>query len=451
MKQQEILDHIAARLGIEKLNVMQQQVLEQSSSHPGDLIIYSPTGTGKTLAYLIPLLKSIKNFDQERLQAIIVVPSRELANQIFGIVGQLATGLKATCVYGGHSVGDEKQSLAIEPSIIVATPGRLLDHAQRGHVSLRNVRQLVIDEFDKCLELGFEQEMERLCRLMPNLSRRILTSATVLSEIPSYVRIHVPLECNFLEARQEVESRMKVWEARSNEKDKLDALRQLLLSLPPGKAIVFANYRESVDRIYHYLAHNRISSGIYHGGLEQIDREKAITMFNNGSFLVLVTTDLGSRGLDIDAVEHIIHYHLPLSSDAYTHRNGRTARVNATGNIYILLSQGESLPGYIQADHRYEPGHGAQTIIAPMATLHFSAGRKEKISKGDLLGFLASHGGILGSEIGKINVHDHYSLVAVPASKASEILQAISPHKLKGKRVRVTQAFPTGRLSKSHS
>ena len=297
MKEQEILSLINERLGISDLNDLQKSVLKNlkiSSS----AIIYSPTGSGKTLAFSVTLLKALKNFDTEKLQAVIIAPSRELVIQISDVIRPIAPDYKVTSLYGGHNVADEKNSLQNVPSIIVGTPGRLLDHANRGNIDLTNVRQLILDEFDKCLELGFEEEMRKLLKKMPNLSRKILTSATILNEIPEFVNLREYVTLDFLESAENPSERTTVWQVKSEEKDKLAALRTLLYSIPQGKTIIFANYRDAVSRIYQNLKDNQISAGIYHGALEQMDREKAIAMFNNESYPILVSTDLGSRGLD---------------------------------------------------------------------------------------------------------------------------------------------------------
>lgn len=449
MKEQAILQNIEHKLGIVQLNPMQQQVLEKVSPK-GDFILYSPTGSGKTLAFAIPLLKALKHYDRPKLQAVVIAPSRELTMQIYEIVRSIANDCKVSCVYGGHSVQDEIQSLSVIPTILIATPGRLLDHVQRGRIDLTNTRQLVIDEFDKCLELGFEDEMKRLCRLMPNLSRRVLTSATQLSEIPLYVGFQDHKEFNYLHNNEQLKQRLKIWKVESVEKDKLNTLQQLLLNLPQGKTIVFANFREAVTRIFLHLEAQHILAGIYHGALEQIDREKAIDMFNNGSFQVLVSTDLGARGLDIEQVEHIVHYHIPTSAEAYTHRNGRTARVNKSGQIYVILHESEHTPDFMKIDDTFtlQAPPAQQQIIAAQATIFLAGGKKEKISKGDILGYFSHHGGIQGSEIGQIHVHDHYSLVAVPRNKVEAILAQLKPHKIKGQKLKLSIARPEARLTK---
>lgn len=452
MKEQEILSLINERLGISDLNDLQKSVLKNlkiSSS----AIIYSPTGSGKTLAFSVTLLKALKNFDTEKLQAVIIAPSRELVIQISDVIRPIAPDYKVTSLYGGHNVADEKNSLQNVPSIIVGTPGRLLDHANRGNIDLTNVRQLILDEFDKCLELGFEEEMRKLLKKMPNLSRKILTSATILKDIPDFVNLTDYVTLDFLESAENPSERTTVWQVKSEEKDKLAALRTLLYSIPQGKTIIFANYRDAVSRIYQNLKDNQISADIYHGALEQMDREKAIAMFNNESYPILVSTDLGSRGLDIKEVKNIIHYHLPVSQESYTHRNGRTARVDKTGDVYILTHQDEQLPDFVTIDETFNLPEKCEkkSIVNRNSTLYFKAGKKEKISKADIVGFIANNSQIAPNEIGVINVYDHYALVAVPKQKAKTAVSQLLKAKIKGKKIRIEIASAEVRISRPNN
>ena len=452
MKEQEILSLINERLGISDLNDLQKSVLKNlkiSSS----AIIYSPTGSGKTLAFSVTLLKALKNLDTEKLQAVIIAPSRELVIQISDVIRPIAPDYKVTSLYGGHNVADEKNSLQNVPSIIVGTPGRLLDHANRGNIDLTNVRQLILDEFDKCLELGFEEEMRKLLKKMPNLSRKILTSATILKEIPEFVNLREYVTLDFLENAENPNERTTIWQVKSEGKDKLAALRTLLYCIPQGKTIIFANYRDAVSRIYQNLKDNQISAGIYHGALEQMDREKAIAMFNNESYPILVSTDLGSRGLDIKEVKNIIHYHLPVSQESYTHRNGRTARVDKTGDVYILTHQDEQLPDFVTIEETFNLPEKCEqkSIVNRNSTLYFKAGKKEKISKADIVGFIANNSQIAPNEIGVINVYDHYALVAVPKQKAKTAVSQLLKAKIKGKKIRIEIASAEVRISRPNS
>ena len=439
MKEQEIISHVRERLGITEINEMQLTMLSAANT-ARDIILLSPTGGGKTLAYVIPMLKALKP-ENGRVQAVIIAPSRELTVQIYNIIKSIIQGHKVTCCFGGHNVLDEKKSLEVVPSVIVSTPGRLLDHIKRGHIDVAPVRILILDEFDKSLELGFQDEMKRIIKNMPNVSIRHLTSATMISEIPEFLKNFKPVYLNFLKNNDDLSRRTTVYKVLSPIKDKLNTLKKLLFTLPIGKTIVFVNYRESVDRVVDFLNAQKISCGAYHGALDQIEREKSLALFNNGSFMVLVTTDIAARGLDIKEIEHIVHYHLPNSEETYTHRNGRTARYTASGNVYIITSHTETIPDFISYEKELQledEDSALEEIQAKMSTIYFMAGRKEKISKGDIMGFIGTNSGLNSSEIGKIDLYDHYALAAVPREKAKEVVSKLSSLKIKNKKVKIT-------------
>lgn len=436
MKEKEIRANIASRLAITELNPMQQRMAQLPGS--GTFTLISPTGSGKTLAFAIPLLKSLGPADG-RVRAVVMAPSRELVLQIFEVIRPIATGLKTVAFYGGHPMQEEVNSLAVTPDIIVATPGRLLDHLRRGQLDLSGVRTLVLDEYDKALELGFADEMKRVCRKLTSVSLIILTSATVLAELPSYLPVSKRTELIDFSESTSPRRQMQIVHVPSPVRDKLDTLIDLLRSLPDGRVIVFANHRESVERIHAALRKAGLPAGLYHGGLEQHDRENAVELLNNGTTPILVSTDLGSRGLDIAELSAVVHYHLPPSAEAWTHRNGRTARQDAEGEVYVITTDEESIPEYIEWDRDYVPqGKSDRPITSSVATLYFNVGKKEKISRGDIVGFLIAKGGLEAGQIGRIALRDHSALVAVPRNEGRRLVKALAQEKIKNTRAKIS-------------
>ena len=435
MKQTEILDNIRKRTRVTELNPMQKRMSEIPVR--GTFTLLAPTGSGKTLAFAIPLLKSLAPA-RGQVQAVVIAPSRELVLQIAEVIRPIATGLKTVAFYGGHSMQEEVNSLAVTPDIIVATPGRLLDHIKRGQLDLGTVSSLVLDEYDKALELGFADEMKRVCRRLTGLKLVILTSATPLAAIPEYLPASEPQVIDF-SATDTPRRRMQIVRVESPSRDKLNTLGDLLHSLPNGRVIVFANHRESVERIYDALKKQGLPVGIYHGGLDQNDRENAIVQLANGSTPILVSTDLGARGLDIPELSAVIHYHMPVSPEAWTHRNGRTARQEAKGDIYVITAEGEDIPYYITTDRDYAPtGHSADPIRSETATLYFNVGKKEKISKGDIVGFLIAKGGLTSDEIGVITLRDHSALVGIPRAKGKSVVDTLGRERIQNTRAKIS-------------
>lgn len=436
MKESEITANIKARLGIAELNAMQLAVKGAKSSK---LILLAPTGSGKTIAFAIALLRSLKSSDG-RVQGVVLAPSRELVLQIYDVLRRIATGLKAVAFYGGHPMSEEVNSLSQTPDIIVATPGRLLDHLQRRTVDIASARALVIDEYDKSLELGFLDEMSKIVRRIGSPTTIILTSATELTEMPGFLNLDGVETIDCTAGSKATAPKLNIAHIESPAKDKADTLIELLRSLPNGRVLVFVNHRESAERTQALLAKAGLPAGLYHGGLEQNDREKAVRMLENGSLPILVTTDLAARGLDIGGLSAVVHYHMPVSPEAWTHRNGRTARAGASGDVFVITSEADNIPDYVVWDHDYYPtGKSNDPLRAEYTTLHINAGKKEKISRGDVVGYLCQKGDITADKIGKIDVSDHQILVAVAAECADTLLPALANEKIKGKRVRITK------------
>ncbi len=441
MREKEFLPAVKDRLGIEQLNEMQIKMMAQASEQR-DIILLSPTGSGKTLAFTLPVMKLMKP-STGRVQCVVIAPSRELVMQIAGVMREVGRDFRVVALYGGHNVEDEVNSLKVVPDIIVATPGRLLDHAVRRNIDLLPVRILVLDEFDKSLELGFEEEMEKIAKRMKNVSRFILTSATNADILPEFLNLTNPVTLNFVGENKALKERMRVHRVDSDGKDKLESLLALLHNIntatSPEKSIIFVNHRESAERVADFLKKNGVDAVLYHGALDQRERETAVALFNNGSRPVLVATDLAARGLDIEKVASVIHYHQPLTPEAYTHRNGRTARVEEEGDVYVLIGPDEDIKDFIDFhDTRNIDTSVKNNLRSGLTTLYVGGGKREKVSRGDILGFLIKEGGIDASQIGKINVYDHYALVAVNDAVAGRVLKSIEGKKLKGEKRRIT-------------
>ena len=433
METKIILERLRERHNITALNEMQQLMAGTDASK---LILLSPTGSGKTAAFAIRLLRFLQP-SSGRVQAVIMAPARELVLQIADVIRPVAAGLKTVAFYGGHSMADEVNSMSVVPDIIVSTPGRLLDHIRRGTVDVGGVDALVLDEYDKSLELGFLDEMKRIAKRMRSLKMILLTSATPLAEMPDFIAMQGAEVVDFSSKGER--SRLQIAKVDSPERDKLATLAELLRLLPNGRALVFVNHRESAERVYGYLRREHFPVGLYHGGLEQRERQLAVDLLNNGTTPILVSTDLGARGLDIDDVNYVIHYHMPLSAESWTHRNGRTARMGASGTAYVIIADEENIPEYVDWQRDYNPkSAAADGFRSDVATLYLNAGKKEKISRGDIVGYLIQKGGLTKEQVGKIVVNDHSAIVAVPRQMASQLVEILAPYKLKNTKVRIS-------------
>ena len=441
MKEKEILEGVKTRLGIDELNEMQKEMMSKATESR-DIILLSPTGSGKTLAFTLPVMKLMKP-STGRIQCVVIAPSRELVIQIAGVMREAGKLFRVVALYGGHKVEDEVNSLKVTPDIVVATPGRLLDHSVRHNLELLPVRMLVLDEFDKTLELGFEEEMSKLMKRMKNVSRIILTSATKAEVLPEFLKLDNPVTVDYSSATNEVRGRMNIRRVAADSNDKLEGLLTLLhninAGLPqPEKAMIFVNHRESAERVYEFLRKKGVAVVLYHGALEQKERETAVALFNNGSRPIIVATDLAARGLDIEKVKSVIHYHQPLTPEAFTHRNGRTARVEEEGDVYLLVGPDEELKDFVNADGDFTLDESKIADLSQkFMTLYISGGKREKISRGDILGFLVKECDVASADIGKINVFDHYSLVAVKESEVAGLLNKAEGKKLKGEKRRI--------------
>jgi len=422
------------RLGITELNLMQQETL-QSYRKNKNLVLLSPTGSGKTLAYLLPMVQTLAKESNE-VQAIVLTPSRELALQTHEVVKQMGCGIRSVAVYGGRPAMDEHRTIrGVMPQIVIGTPGRMLDHLTKENISAKGVKTLVIDEFDKCLELGFQQEMADVLSHLQNIDKRVLLSATDSAEIPRFVGTGENVtRLDYLDEDEQIPNRITLNIINSPVKDKLEILRDLLCTRGQESSIVFVGFRESVARVAKYLNEQKFCVSAFHGGMEQKDRERALFRFISGSANILVSTDLAARGLDIPELDNVIHYHLPLNEQAYIHRNGRTARWDAEGKAWMILGPEEYLPDYIQQEAVTwnRPAQIPQPSQPAWSTIYIGKGKKDKLSKGDIAGFLMKIGGLQRDEVGRIDVRDHYAYASISLPRLRETLVRVRGQKIKG-------------------
>lgn len=435
------IKNILSNLKLEQLNPMQEASVDAYSENK-DLILLSPTGSGKTLAFLLPLVSSLEP-EIKGVQAVVLVPSRELALQIESVFKAMGTEFKAMSCYGGRPAMEEHRTMkGMQPSVIIGTPGRMNDHLSKQNFDTSTVRLLVIDEFDKSLEFGFQEEMETVIGQLPNLERRFLLSATDAEEIPLFTGLNRTLRLDFLSNTSEEKSRLRLMKVLSPAKDKIDTLYTLLCTLGSSSSIVFCNHRDAVDRVSALLTEKGMYNERFHGGMEQPDRERALYKFRNGSCHVLVSTDLAARGLDIPEVEHIIHYHFPVNEEAFTHRNGRTARWDATGTSYVIQSSEERIPEYIPTDIEIceLPENPPRPLKPLWVTIYIGKGKKDKLNKIDIAGFLYKKGNLSREDVGSIDVKEHYAFVAVRQGKVKQLLTLIQGEKIKGMKTVIEEA-----------
>ena len=433
-------NNILLNLGIESLNEM-QEVAQDVILNDNNVLLLSPTGSGKTLAFLLPIFEMLQP-EILSVQCLILVPSRELGLQIEQVWKKMGTDYKVNVCYGGHSIDTEIKNLSNPPAVLIGTPGRIADHIDRGTFRLDKIQTLILDEFDKSLQLGFHEQMSFIIGKLSKLNKRVLVSATSDIEIPKYTRVVNPTILDFIPAEEEQESNLTTKMVISPSKDKLDSLFRLICSLKSQSAIIFCNHRDAAERISDTLNEKGIYATYYHGGMDQEERERSLIQFRNGSMSYLITTDLAARGLDIPEMKHVIHYHLPLKEDEFTHRNGRTARMQASGTAYLIVHESEKKLDYVDYGMSVLNIENNTTLPKPpeFQTIYISGGKKNKLNKIDIVGFFSQKGKLEKGDLGLIEVKDFISFAAVKFNKVKDLLNAIKDEKMKGKRFKIEVA-----------
>lgn len=431
----ELIKQAIRNLGFEKLNEMQEAALVANREND-DVVLISPTGSGKTVGFLMPLLEKL-NPELKGIQALIICPSRELALQIEQVFKKMGTGYKINACYGGHSMKTERNNLSTPPAVLVGTPGRLADHITRDTVELQFVHTLILDEFDKALELGFKKDMAFIIDQLLSLEKKMLTSATQALKIPPFTGVVEHKKLNF--SKGLVPAALTLKKVVASGKDKLQSLFELVCKFGNEPTLIFCNHRDAVERISDLLWDQGLFHECFHGGLEQEERERALLKFRNGSHHILICTDLASRGLDIPEIKHVIHYQMPLQEEAFVHRNGRTARMNAEGTAYLVFAENEKYPEYIV--DKIEKETLPEEVVLPKeprwTTLYIGGGKKDKINKVDIVGLLLKKGGLGKDDLGLIEVQDFTSYVAVTSAKIKQLITKLRGEKIKKKKVKL--------------
>ncbi len=425
---------ILAKLGIKALNAMQERA-HAAISTGDEVVLLSPTGTGKTLAFLLPIIEMLDP-ELQAVQAMVLVPSRELAIQIEQVFREMGSGYKATAVYGGRSGSKDKLELKHPPALLIGTPGRVADHIRRENIETRYIKTLVLDEFDKSLEVGFTEEMKEIVSALRDVKKKVLTSATQHVAIPSFVRLSNPTRLNFL---SESTSQLQLKSVISPDKDRRPTLIELLRHIGKRNGIIFCNFKDSIQEVSDALSKQHIDHGCFHGGLEQIERERALIKFRNGSYNLLVATDLAARGIDVPEMNFIIHYELPHTEAEFTHRNGRSARMHSEGTAYVLYSKDQRLPEFINVEAPIALAPKKEALSSDWDTLFVSGGRKDKISKGDIAGLFFKQGQLTKEELGVIELKQDCAFVSVPRAKSDQLIAQLNNTRLKKKKVRITR------------
>ncbi len=421
-----------------------------------DLIAQSRTGTGKTAAFVLPILQGL-DLDDRVPSALVLCPTRELSAQVareFRKFGRRHAGLRVLVLCGGEARRPQATALGEGAHVIVGTPGRLLDHLRRGDLDLGRLRTVVLDEADRMLDMGFEEDMQSILAAVPARRQTAFFSATFPSSIQAMSRKHqrAPVQVK-IEEDGVVPGELRHLASMVEPEHKLEALRWALGAYPHASALVFANFKASVATLVNALTAMGSSADGLHGDLEQFDRDRVLAKFRNGTTRVLVATDVAARGIDVAGLDLVINYEFPTKPEVYIHRAGRTGRAGKDGvalsfvtsterarldAVEVLLGAPLSRVKRTRPEGPEAPSSQPVAQAAAMDTLRIGGGRKAKIRPADILGALTGEaGGLAGSDIGKIEIHDDFSYVAVARTVSRQAARSLSDGKIKGRKFRV--------------
>ncbi|MDR7856514.1 DEAD/DEAH box helicase [Tissierella sp.] len=437
-----------------------------------DIVVKSQTGSGKTAAFAIPICQLV-DWDENKPQALIITPTRELAMQVredFFNIGRFKR-LKALAVYGKAPIYNQERELKQKTHIVIGTPGRIIDHIERGSFDTSNIKYLVIDEADEMFNMGFLEQVETIIDSLPKERTTMLFSATMPSTVEflssNHMKdpVYVDIEAQNLTVDRIIQERYIV-----NENDKIELLKDITIIENPDSCIIFCNTREKVDEVYIEIKRANYSCDKIHGGMEQKDRTKVMESFKQGYFRYLVATDVAARGIDVDNITHVINYDIPRETESYVHRIGRTGRVNSTGKaISFLTGQEErylnAIMSYIDKDIPLKERPEKETVNSLMGSfeekmstrlkikdskgeelnkeimkIHINAGKKTKMRAVDIVGTLCNIEGMTANDIGIINILDISTFVEILNNKGEMVLERLQTTPIKGRLRNVNRA-----------
>jgi len=434
-------------LGYKKMTPIQAQSLPQVLKGK-DLIAKAKTGSGKTAAFGIGLLNNI-NPRFFGVQALVLCPTRELADQVGKELRRLARftpNIKLVLLCGGKPLGPQIGSLEHGAHIVVGTPGRIQDHLHKKTLKLDGIKTLVLDEADRMLDMGFSEVMDDIISYTPEKRQTLLFSATYPDSIEKMIRsiLRNPVRVTVESEHQSSVIEQLFYEVQKNQRN--NSLLGLFEHYQPDNAIVFCHTKIQCDEVAAFLRDNKIDSLAIHGDLDQRERDQVLVRFANNSCAVLVATDVAARGLDIKSLKAVINYELPRDPEIYTHRIGRTGRAGEKGIALSLFTSYEEVRVNAIADYQKKPSIcdvpesldrlSSYTLQAPMVTIQLDSGRKNKLRPGDILGALTGDAGLDGSDIGKIDIFDMSSYVALEPTAARQALNYLAEGKVKGRSIR---------------
>ena len=448
---------VVEELGFQKMTPIQAQTVPLLLEGR-DLVGQSRTGSGKTAAFTLPILQRL-DLAKRDIEALILCPTRELSAQVAREIRRLGrrhAGLTVVVLAGGEALGRQRGALERGAHIAVGTPGRVLDHLRRRSLKVHRVATVVLDEADRMLDMGFQEDMEKILKALPPERQTVFFSATYPTSIAELCAKHQN-DPAFVKIESEPEQAAEIRQllVPAEQETKIGALRWVLATHPHESALVFANLKATVAEIAKVLSEAGVSADSLHGDLEQYDRDRVMAKFRNASTRVLVATDVAARGIDIADLDLVVNFDLPSQPEVYVHRVGRTGRAGKTGLAVSLRTSREdhkvaaieALTGQRlvvterEAVARGERGAIGKTLErdAKMATLRISGGRKEKVRPGDILGALTGEaGGLAATDVGKIEIHDHFSYVAVSKHVSRGAQQSLSTGRIKGRKFQVT-------------